>query len=97
MTSIRTKLQAAIVTGAIAFLPALARADAAQSSSDARYESMPDHAQAEARSGGETMRSQVEAAATPPDHAQAEARGAADVKAEKQMTPAGIPDHATAE
>ena len=93
MTAIRTKLRAAILTGAIAFLPNLAVADTSGSSQPRHAEpteGVPDHAEAEARGTPTQTR-------TPrvPDHAQAEARGGQDEAMESATK--GIPDHGEAE
>jgi hypothetical protein len=92
MTAIKTKLRAAILTGAIAFLPNLATADTAQPNQPRNAEpteGVPDHAQAEARG------TPAETTTDVPDHAQAEARGGQDK--ETASAPKGIPDHAEAE
>ena len=90
MTAFKTKLRAAILTGAIAFLPNLAAADTSQPSNADPTDVVPDHAQAEV--GAKPV---VKTTAQTPDHAQAEARGAGD---EVTSNPTdSIPDHAQAE
>jgi len=89
MTAIKTKLRAAILTGAIAFLPNLAAAGTSQPSEADPTDVVPDHAQAEVGA------KPIATTASVPDHAQAEARGAGN---EVTSNPTdSIPDHAEAE
>ena len=100
MTTISAKLRTAVFIGAVGLLPSVAFADSASSGRDTG--NVPDHAEAEARSVGDTSSSSPESPATVPDHATAEARSVGDTvnsstgKTEGAQDP-GVPDHATAE
>jgi hypothetical protein len=82
--TINVVLQAALFGGALNLVPAFAYL-------------VPDHAQAEARGGGETTISTEEKTEKVPDHVQAEARGAAGTVVPSAEKTAGVPDHATGE
>ena len=100
MTTISAKLRAAIFSGAVGLLPSIAFADSASSGKGTG--TVPDHAEAEARSVGDTSTSSPESPAAVPDHATAEARSVGDTinsstQATKGQQDQGEPDHATAE
>jgi hypothetical protein len=58
---------------------------------------VPDHAQAEARSGTARTIPTAEEVEGAPDHAQAEARGGAGTTVPAPEATPGVPDHAAAE
>jgi hypothetical protein len=100
MTTISAKLRAAILGGAVGLLPSIAFADSGSSATETP--TVPDHAEAEARSVGDTPTASPESPKGIPDHAAAEARSTGDtVNSSTQSTEGaqdhGVPDHATAE
>jgi hypothetical protein len=90
--TIKGVFQAAIFGGATCLWAAGARADSGANSGT----EVPDHAQAEARTGAETSVPEVERIEGVPDHATAEARGEPSAGA-RPAERRGVPDHATAE
>ena len=97
-TTMTAKLRAGILGVAVGLLPSAVLADDATTPTGTEtFESMPDHAQAEAQGAGKIATSSAE---TIPDHAQAEARNPGDQtessNASNTMGPI-VPDHATAE
>ncbi len=99
MTTISAKLRAAIFSGAVGLLPSIAFAD---SGSSGVPPAVPDHAEAEARSVGDTSTASPEPPAGIPDHAEAEARSVGETansssEATESVRDQGIPDHAAAE
>jgi hypothetical protein len=89
--TIKGSLRAAILTGAVGFLPTVALADEPEASA-ADLGRVPDHAEAEEPGAG---RSAVTETADIPDHAQAEARGTATTTIPRDEI--NVPDHAEAE
>jgi len=87
--TIKGSLRAAILTGAVGFLPTVALADEPEPRGAGR---VPDHAEAEEPAAGGAS---VKETAGVPDHAQAEARGvgATTIPANE----INVPDHAEAE
>jgi hypothetical protein len=100
MTTISAKLRAAILSGAVGLLPSMSFADSGSSGTERA--TVPDHAEAEARSVGDTPTTSPESPAGVPDHAAAEARSVGDIvnsntQATEGVRDQGVPDHATAE
>jgi hypothetical protein len=97
--AIKTRLRAAIFSGAVGLLPAVALADGATNPSGAAMpqQGVPDHAAAETRGPGEIANSSTGPAPIVPDHATAEARGAGDTTHASEATTPIVPDHAAAE
>ena len=97
-TTIRALLRAAIFTGAIGALPTAALADTGnQPTGEETYDSIPDHAQVEARGGDTSTTTTEEKASRAPDHATAEDRGAGETTTTIEERSSKAPDHATAE
>jgi hypothetical protein len=99
MRMIKSMLQAAIFTGAVALpMAALADTDAASGGAEAT-DKVPDHAQAEARTAGDASGSSgVTRSEGVPDHAQAEPGTDGDASGASGVTrDEGVPDHAAAE
>jgi hypothetical protein len=94
-TTIRSMLQAAIFTGALAGLPAAASADTGTTpSGDDATEPVPDHTAAETRNAGDALGTSGDGAL---DHATAEARTAGAAVSVGAGQNEGVPDHAAAE
>ena len=89
--SISGTLRAAILTGAVGFLPTVALADEPEPRG-AEPGRVPDHAEAEEPAAGRTS---VTETAGVPDHAEAEARGAGTTTVPRNEI--NVPDHAEAE
>ncbi len=89
--SIKGTLRAAILTGAVGFLPTVALADEPEPRGS-ELGRVPDHAEAEEPAAGSWA---VTETAGIPDHAQAEARGSATTTIPRDEI--NVPDHAEAE
>jgi hypothetical protein len=103
-TSLKSRLRAVLSTAAIALGSGVARADDTSAANVIREPSgirepsrIPDHAQAEARSGGATIIPAAEIRFEVPDHAQAENRGAGATIVPSNEAGPGVPDHAQAQ
>ena len=98
MTTIKAMVRAAILTGAVGFLPTAALADDTRPSHSEVSGTVPDHAEAEARSASGTMiHSTLRTTPGIPDHAQAEARSMEDTTDSSIRASSIVPDHQTAE
>lgn len=89
--------RAAVFGGAVALLSPVAFADEIVLQNPAVPTQIPDHAEAQARSGAALNVPTAEKVEVPPDHATAEARGPAAAIAPMSERFPGVPDHATAE
>ena len=87
--TIKGSLRAAILTGAVGFLPTVALADEPEPRGAGR---VPDHAEAEEPAAGGASLNETRGV---PDHAQAEARGAGATTIPGNEI--NVPDHAEAE
>lgn len=95
--SINGVLRAAVCGGAVALLSPAVFAGEIVLKNPVVPTQIPDHAEAQARSGAAINVPTVEKVDVPPDHATAEARGpAANIAPLTERFP-GIPDHAAAE
>ena len=98
-TTMMSMLRAAIFSGTVGLLPAVALADdAGPANEDQTAQEVPDHADAQAGSiAGATVRRDASQQPAVPDHAEAEARGRQNTGAVKAEGPSASPDHAQAE
>lgn len=94
---IKGALHAAVFGGAVALLSPAAFAGEIVLQNPTVPTQIPDHAEAQARSGAAINVPTAEKVEVPPDHATAEARGPAAAIAPMTERFPGIPDHATAE
>ena len=90
--TIKGSLRAAIVAGAVGFLPTVALADEPEPGGADVAGRVPDHAEAEEPAAGGSALTET---ANIPDHAQAEARGIATTAIPRDEI--NVPDHAEAE
>lgn len=97
-TMLKQWFRGAIGMAMVALAPGVVRAEQADASNAVREPpGVPDHAQAEARSGGATTVPRAEIRPGVPDHAQAQDRGAAATTVPLDEAGSGSPDHAQAE
>ncbi|HVX96943.1 MAG TPA: hypothetical protein VHK47_18655 [Polyangia bacterium] len=89
--------RAAVFGGAVALLSPVAFADEIVSQNPQVPTQIPDHAEAQSRSGAALVVPTAEKAAVPPDHATAEADGPPAALVPMAERFPGVPDHATAE